>query len=583
MPVPYTFSTATTAIPLSQLDNNFATAITLGNTAIQLGNTVTSLNNMTLANVTISSGTINITNVAVSTANVSGTANISTLVVVGNTTAGGNVSIGGNVSVSVNATVSGNASVTGNVSGAGGSFSSITSSGDLTLSGGTANGVLYLNGSKVATSGSALTFDGTNFVNSAGGVRAGTNSGSGGALSAWGGASGATIDITPSAVSGANGVTYNTSFISGGSGPHIWSIGGSEQMRLTSTGLGIGTSSPGSKLSVNGSANMAYFYDGSTSDLQFQTVSSATVIGTTTATPLKLKTSNTVQATLDSSGNVGIGTSSPASRLNLFSATGSTNGITLQASGWSYYGRIGMNGSSGGEQYWTANYSFATSAVDNASYYSTYIQNSAAQGIVAFGTSSAVNTAPTERARIDSSGNFLVGTTSNSFGERFNSTASGLTANCAYLNFTTSDDRANTVIQHTRASGATSATMILFRNSSSTNVGSITSTGSATSYVTSSDYRLKENIAPMTGALEKVAQLKPCTYTWKESGIAAQGFIAHELQAVVPECVTGEKDAVDAEGKPIYQGIDTSFLVATLTAAIQELKAEFDAYKASHP
>ena len=116
-----------------------------------------------------------------------------------------------------------------------------------------------------------------------------------------------------------------------------------------------------------------------------------------------------------------------------------------------------------------------------------------------------------------------------------------------------------------------------------TQVGSIDVTTTATSYVTSSDYRLKENIAPMTGALAKVSALKPCTYTWKADGSNGQGFIAHELQAVVPNCVTGEKDAVDEEGKPVYQGIDTSFLVATLTAAIQELKAEFDAYKATHP
>jgi trimeric autotransporter adhesin len=113
-------------------------------------------------------------------------------------------------------------------------------------------------------------------------------------------------------------------------------------------------------------------------------------------------------------------------------------------------------------------------------------------------------------------------------------------------------------------------------------VGSITTNGSSTAYNTSSDYRLKENIAPMTGALGVVQQLKPVTYDWKAGG-SSQGFIAHELQAVVPDCVTGEKDAVDAEGKPVYQGIDTSFLVATLTAAIQELKAEFDAYKATHP
>jgi hypothetical protein len=74
----------------------------------------------------------------------------------------------------------------------------------------------------------------------------------------------------------------------------------------------------------------------------------------------------------------------------------------------------------------------------------------------------------------------------------------------------------------------------------------------------------------MTGALATVAQLKPVTYKWKADGSDGQGFIAHELQAVVPDCVTGDKDAVDNEGKPKYQGVDTSFLVATLTAALQE-------------
>jgi hypothetical protein len=115
---------------------------------------------------------------------------------------------------------------------------------------------------------------------------------------------------------------------------------------------------------------------------------------------------------------------------------------------------------------------------------------------------------------------------------------------------------------------------------SSTNVGTISVSTTNTAYNTSSDYRLKENIAPMTGALAKVAQLKPVTYTWKSTGKTSQGFIAHELQAVVPDCVTGEKDAVDEEGNPVHQGIDTSFLVATLTAALQELNAKVDAQAA---
>jgi hypothetical protein len=104
-------------------------------------------------------------------------------------------------------------------------------------------------------------------------------------------------------------------------------------------------------------------------------------------------------------------------------------------------------------------------------------------------------------------------------------------------------------------------------------VGAISANAASTTYATTSDYRLKEKIAPMTGALAKIALLKPVTYKWKSNGANGQGFIAHELQEVSPDCVTGEKDAVREDGVPIYQGVDTSFLVATLTAAIQEQQA----------
>jgi hypothetical protein len=106
-----------------------------------------------------------------------------------------------------------------------------------------------------------------------------------------------------------------------------------------------------------------------------------------------------------------------------------------------------------------------------------------------------------------------------------------------------------------------------------TAIGSITGNNTNTTYTTSSDYRLKENIVPMVGALAKVSLLKPVTYSWRIDGSNSEGFIAHELAEVVPDCVTGEKDAIDVDGKPVYQGIDTSFLVATLTAAIQEQQA----------
>jgi hypothetical protein len=132
--------------------------------------------------------------------------------------------------------------------------------------------------------------------------------------------------------------------------------------------------------------------------------------------------------------------------------------------------------------------------------------------------------------------------------------------------------------------GGNSSFPITFYNNENL-VGSISYHNTATAFNTSSDYRLKNSIAPMTGALAKVALLKPCTYKWNCDGSDGQGFIAHELAEVVPQCVSGEKDAVetytDEEGveqtRPVHQGVDTSFLVATLTAAIQEIKAINDA------
>jgi hypothetical protein len=118
-----------------------------------------------------------------------------------------------------------------------------------------------------------------------------------------------------------------------------------------------------------------------------------------------------------------------------------------------------------------------------------------------------------------------------------------------------------------------------FCSSVGNTVGFISTSTSAVTYATSSDYRLKENIAPMTGALATVAALKPCTYKWKADGSDGQGFIAHELAEVVPDAVTGEKDAVNEDGSIKPQGIDTSFLVATLTAAIQEQQAMIDTMK----
>ena len=112
--------------------------------------------------------------------------------------------------------------------------------------------------------------------------------------------------------------------------------------------------------------------------------------------------------------------------------------------------------------------------------------------------------------------------------------------------------------------------IIAFRRNGA-NVGSISVTGSATAYNTSSDYRLKENVTVVTDGIARLQQLNPSRFNFiADPDTTVDGFIAHEVQAVVPEAIYGEKDAVDADGNPVYQGIDQSKLVPLLTAALQE-------------
>ena len=306
MAVPYTFGSATSAIPLSQLDSNFATTITLGNTAIQLGNTVTTLNNMTLANVTISSGNVTITNVSVTTANVT-TLNAATVIATtGNITTVNATTV---VATTANAT-------TANITT--GNLTDLNLTNNPTFSGGTANGVLYLNGSKVATSGSALTFDGTNlgvgtasppsklgvYAATGGSTTGLTVNASGNMLNLFGSSStnaGVIFDATDGTVGSATGV------------PMIWRLGGSEQARLTSTGLGVGTSSPAAKLDVY-SSSLRYVRSYPSSGLaDFEVVTNNNsqpvfaVKGTGTADLIRAYSGSTQVLTLDSSGNLGLG------------------------------------------------------------------------------------------------------------------------------------------------------------------------------------------------------------------------------------------------------------------------------------
>jgi hypothetical protein len=251
----------------------------------------------------------------------------------------------------------------------------------------------------------------------------------------------------------------------------------------------------------------------------------------------------TERVRIDSNGNVGIGktptdkqleiygSSSPALRIqNSTTGTGGNDGLLLEMSG------------------------------SNINFYNYEA------GAMLFGTSA------TERARIDSSGNLMVGRTSLSSGNTGTilTSGGGITSEISFTG-------TNEIAVFNQVS--TGTTQIDFRYQAVAS-GYIEWNSTTTSYITSSDYRLKNTIAPMTGALAKVALLKPCTYKWNANGSDGEGFIAHELAEVCPQAVSGEKDAVDKDGSPKYQGVDTSFLVATLTAAIQEQQAIIESLKA---
>jgi hypothetical protein len=255
-----------------------------------------------------------------------------------------------------------------------------------------------------------------------------------------------------------------------------------------------------------------------------------TLSGTTSVTTPIVKSASsltlqingsTTAVTVNTSGNVGIGTTSPSQKF-VVSNAGADNIIMAENT---------------------------TASIQ------LYMQSNTVNGVIGTLTNHtlALYTNNTERMRIDTSGNLLVGTIG--LDGKFRVEQTG--------------------VSWARATNHTNAGTQYFDSFryNGTPIGSITGNDTSVIYSTTSDHRLKENVTPMTGALAKISALKPVTYKWKLNGSDGEGFIAHELAEVCPQAVIGAKDAVDADGNPIHQGIDTSFLVATLTAAIQEQQA----------
>ncbi len=331
--------------------------------------------------------------------------------------------------------------------------------------------------------------------------------------------------------------------------------------------LGIGSNSPSGQLDVAGSLGTfrvgtsgaeVFFTRNENNDFRANGGSSAAIsIGGQSHVRFLTGSGFDERARIDSSGRLLVGTST---------AGAGTSGITVQGSPGLFTLQRDATPSGAGTSLGTIN--FSNTAPGTGAQIS--CESDAAWGSndypgrLVFSTTADGASSPTERMRISNDGRIAI-----------NSTTSG----------------GNYIVYLTCASGTGGMTIkafntstnypLSFENSSGTQVGTISVTTTATAYNTSSDYRLKENVVPLTGAVDRLSQLQVHRFNFiADPDRTVDGFIAHEAQAVVPECVNGIKDAVDDDGNPIYQGIDQSKLVPLLTAALQETIAELQALKA---
>jgi hypothetical protein len=582
---------------------------------------------MGTANVT----TLNATTVIATTANVT-TANITT----GNVTnmTSGNVTItGGSINgTTLGATTASTANVT-----------TLTTSSTVTINGGTANGVAYLDGSKVLTTGSALTFDGTNLK--IGNPTYAPNTNLSGNLLQIKSSSGFSY-LTMGNGDGVNNNTYIGSASSITTFGTVTDAGATtELMRLTSTGLGIGTSSPAQKLHVQGRTQLGTAGVSGQYALTFvpDTAGNSFVsLLNDTGRLLFIQGGNpyagSTLMTLDQSGNLGIGTSSPAGKLHVSGQTRIAD--SANAANYILIG-AGANAPRGGNALTaqTGSLVFATESANPMIFVTNAVEAARldSSGNLGIGTSS-----PAYKLDVDSTAGTVVSlnsTNANGPGLRFtrSGTANGYVGSAKYivggaladfgidvsgannLIFGTNDvERARITSGGDLLVGTTNTAQIagagIKLNISTASpeinvVGSASTDGTGTSYhlystgaaayrfyvgyggtvfATSttisaiSDQRLKENVQDLDVGLDKIMALKPRKFDWKAGKgkdiKGDRGFIAQEFEQVFPDLIDEWKDPAP-EGEEPYKSVRQD-LIPVLVKAIQELKAQNDDLRA---
>ena len=341
------------------------------------------------------------------------------------------------------------------------------------------------------------------------------------------------------------------------------------------TNAGIGTTSPGALLEVSAANASVYSAirmtnttgTGTTPGAGIEWARGGTVKSSITANTFGNDymafnvNGNTERMRIDTSGNVGIGTTSPTQKFDC-------NGPMVT------HGVLTADQTNAGAFDYTSGSTRFSSYGTSAGIFQWY---------------SGVNaSAPSERMRIDTSGNLLVGTTTLTDGSRV-----VIRPATNQPGLTVQQNGVGDYCVHLNAVNNSGFFYYQYFVAGSTAVGSISSNTTTTTYATTSDYRLKYNMLPITNGVATINALKPVHYDWKLDGSKGEGFLAHELQEIIPHAVTGEKDAVetveikDEEGnvtgteeriKP--QGVDYSKIVVHLVAAIQEQQATITALTA---
>jgi len=329
-------------------------------------------------------------------------------------------------------------------------------------------------------------------------------------------------------------------------GLHLQDDGGNGMFIEDGGNVGIGTTNPGYDFEVIGWISaQANAFDtdavinlaGSNSSTygavsRIMSTSESSSNGSSSLTFYTRNSSNTIaeKMRINSSGNVGIGTTNPDSKLTI----GGVNNPAIKLI-----------------SAYNSELADAVIAVNEAG--SVSIEADPSNNSVTYQTNFSVAIDGNEHMRITSAGNVGIGTKNPS---------------AARLDVWQAETSSDSCIKTVRP-GTADRKHLAFYNGNGI-VGDIKTSGSTTSYNTSSDYRLKTDVQPMAGATERLKALKPVNFEWIADGTRVDGFIAHEVQEIVPEAISGEKDAEDENGNIVPQAIDQSKLVPLLTSAIQE-------------